>query len=231
MLQRIFIGFLIICSKVAIAQVDSADVIDYSKFGDAEGVKRYTTQKILNQLPQRIVSLGYEYHAGFDMPSVPISSMLPAMQNFRVNQVSSLRAQANIPVISTNKIIWQLGANYWGSKFNVDNPGTNLFAGNLDNRSMITSGINSTVFKPLNEKNFLIFQASADINGVFREFNDISSKAITVSGTAIYGWKTSEKNMIGAGISRTYRAGQILHVPVLFWSGLTILNHFLGYAA
>jgi hypothetical protein len=218
MLQRIFIGFLIICSKLAIAQVDSADVIDYSKFGDAEGVKRYTTQKILNQLPQRIVSLGYEYHAGFDMPSVPISSMLPAMQNFRVNQVSSLRAQANIPVISTNKIIWQLGANYWGSKFNVDNPGTNLFAGNLDNRSMITSGINSTVFKPLNEKNFLIFQASADINGVFREFNDISSKAITVSGTAIYGWKTSEKNMIGTGISRTYRAGQILHVPVLFWN-------------
>ena len=104
--------------------MDSADVIDYSKFGDAEGVKRYTTQKILNQLPQRIVSLGYEYHAGFDMPSVPISSMLPAMQNFRVNQVSSLRAQANIPVISTNKIIWQLRANYWGSKFNVDNPGS-----------------------------------------------------------------------------------------------------------
>ena len=76
MLRRIFVGFLIVCSKLAIAQVDSADVIDYSKFGDAEGVKRYTTQKILNQLPQRIVSLGYEYHTGFDMPSVPISSVL-----------------------------------------------------------------------------------------------------------------------------------------------------------
>ena len=118
MLQRIFIVFLIICSNAAIAQVDSTEVVDYSKFGDAEGVKRYTTQKILNQLPQRIVSLGYEYHAGFDMPSVPLSSMLPAMQNFRVNQVSSLKAQVNVPVISTNEIIWQLGANYWGSKFN-----------------------------------------------------------------------------------------------------------------
>ena len=156
MLQRIFVGFLIICSNAAIAQVDSAEVIDYSKFGDAEGVKRYTTQKILNQLPQRIVSLGYEYHDGFDMPGVPISSMLPAMQNFRVSQVSALKAQVNVPVISTNKIIWQLGANYWGSKFNVENPGNNLFAKSLDNRSMITSGINSTIFKPLNEKNFLI---------------------------------------------------------------------------
>jgi hypothetical protein len=39
-----------------------------------------------------------------------------------------------------------------------------------------------------------------------------------VSATAIYGWKTSEKNMIGTGIARTYRAGQLIHVPVLFWN-------------
>jgi len=218
MLLRIFFGFLLIVSNVATAQVDSSEVFDYSKFGDAEGVKRYGTLKVLNQLPQRIVSLGYEYHAGFNMPNVPIAALLPASQNFTVNQVSSFRAQANIPLISSNKIIWQLGANYWASNFNVDNPGSNLFANSINNRSMITSGINSVIFKPLNEKNFLILQASADINGVFQEFSDITTKAITVSGTAIYGWKTSDKNMIGTGISRTYRAGQILHIPVLFWN-------------
>jgi len=26
------------------------------------------------------------------------------------------------------------------------------------------------------------------------------------------------KNMIGAGLARTYRAGRLLHVPVLFWN-------------
>jgi len=218
MLLRIFFGFLLIVSNVATAQVDSSEVFDYSKFGDAEGVKRYGTLKVLNQLPQRIVSLGYEYHAGFNMPNIPIAALLPASQNFTVNQVSSFRAQANIPLISSNKIIWQLGANYWSSNFNVDNPGSNLFANSINNRSMTTSGINSVIFKPLNEKNFLILQASADINGVFQEFSDITTKAITVSGTAIYGWKTSDKNMIGTGISRTYRAGQILHIPVLFWN-------------
>ncbi len=218
MLLRIFFGFLLIVSNVATAQVDSSEVFDYSKFGDAEGVKRYGTLKVLNQLPQRIVSLGYEYHAGFNMPNIPNAALLPASQNFTVNQVSSFRAQANIPLISSNKIIWQLGANYWSSNFNVDNPGSNLFANSINNRSMTTSGINSVIFKPLNEKNFLILQASADINGVFQEFSDITTKAITVSGTAIYGWKTSDKNMIGTGISRTYRAGQILHIPVLFWN-------------
>jgi hypothetical protein len=83
---------------------------------------------------------------------------------------------------------------------------------------MTTAGINTTIFKPLNEKNFLILQASADVNGVFEKLSDVSGKALTYSWTAIYGWKTSEKNMIGTGIARTYRAGQLIHVPVLLWN-------------
>jgi hypothetical protein len=46
----------------------------------------------------------------------------------------------------------------------------------------------------------------------------MQSKAITTSATLIYGWKTSDNNMIGTGIARTYRAGQLIHVPVLFWN-------------
>lgn len=210
--------FLLTFSIGVFAQEDTAEVFDYSKFGDAEGVKRYCTQKVLNQLPQRIISVGYEYHGSFDMPGVKIGPDLPAYQDFRVEQVSAIRAQANIPVISTNRIIWQLGANYSSSKYAIQNPGNNLFASSLNNRSMITAGINTTIFKPLNEKNFLIAQSSLDMNGVFQNLDDLNSKAFTVSGTLIYGWKTSEKNMIGTGISRTYRAGQILHIPVLLWN-------------
>ena len=111
-----------------------------------------------------------------------------------------------------------MGANYWGSRFAVENPGTNAFARKLNERFMTSAGINTTIFKPLNEKNFLIFQGSADLNGVFEGFSDISGKALTFSATAIYGWKTSEKNMIGTGIARTYRAGQTIIVPVLLWN-------------
>jgi hypothetical protein len=205
-------------SAISFAQEDTTEVVDYAKFGDAEGVKRYCTQKVINQLPQRIVSLGYEYQGGFTMPGVRASSTSAVVQDFTINQVSSIKAQINIPIISNTKIIWQLGANYWASRFNVDNPSNNSFAQTLDSKALTTTGINSTIFKPLNEKNFLIVQASADMNGLFQRFSDISSEAITVSGTIIYGWKTSDRNMIGTGISRTYRAGQILHVPVLFWN-------------
>jgi hypothetical protein len=111
-----------------------------------------------------------------------------------------------------------MGANYWGSKFDIDQPGTNQFAKTMNSHALTSAGINSTIFKPLNEKNFLIIQASADLNGLFNDMSAINNKALTLSGTFIYGWKKSEKNMIGTGIARTYRAGQLIHVPVLFWN-------------
>lgn len=209
---------LSLASAAVQAQQDSTETFDYSQFGDAEGVKRYCNQKVLNQTPTRIVSIGYERQGEFHMPGVPVSAMLPAMQDFHVNAVSSIRAQVSIPVVATNKVIWQLGASYWGSRFAMANPGTNLFTKALNTHTMTSAGVNTTVFKPLNEKNFLILQASVDANGIFHEIGDVNGKAITVSGTAVYGWKTSEKNMIGTGIARTYRAGQLIHVPVLLWN-------------
>jgi hypothetical protein len=199
------------------SQTDTTENFDYSNFGDADGVKRFCTQKVLNQTPQRIISLGFEQYGAFEMPGVSfLTRQAPAQIN--INQVNAIRAQVNVPVISTNKLIWQMGVNYWSSKFNVANPNVNEFATALSNNALLTAGLNTTVFKPLNEKNFLIFQASADVNGLFENVNDIQNKAMTASGTIIYGWKTSEKNMIGAGLARTYRAGRLLHVPVLFWN-------------
>ena len=217
-MRNILMFSLLFLAASVIAQEDTTEVFDYSKFGDAEGVKRFCSQKVLNQSAQRIVSIGYEYHGAFSMPGVRLADMLPASQNFTVNKVSAIRAQVNIPVVSTNKFIWQLGANYWGSKYDIENPGTNLFAKSLHEGTMTSAGINSTIFKPLNEKNFLIIQGNADANGIFKGLSDVNGKSITISATAIYGWKTSEKNMIGTGLARTYRAGQVIHLPVLFWN-------------
>ncbi|MCA6483646.1 MAG: hypothetical protein IM540_11345, partial [Chitinophagaceae bacterium] len=96
---------LLIPVMLSAQQTDTAEVFDYSKFGDAEGVKRFCTQKVLNQTPQRIISIGYEYQGDFHMPSVPVSAMLPAMQDFHVNRVNSYRFQLNLPLVSTTKLI------------------------------------------------------------------------------------------------------------------------------
>ncbi len=217
-MHKIFTSALLLIATVANAQVDTTDNFDYSKFGEADGVKRYCTQKVLNQSPQKIISIGFERNNSFLMPGVPLGGMLQAYKDENVQQVSALKAQINIPVISNNKIIWQMGANYWSSNFNFEKPASSQFASYLNNHTMTSAGLNTTIFKPLNEKNFLIIQASADINGLFHDFSDINKDALTLSGTVIYGWKKSEKNMIGTGIARTYRAGQLIHVPVLFWN-------------
>ncbi len=217
-MKKYIMACLVVISLDASAQTDSTDNFDYSKFGDAEGVKRYATQKVVNQTPQRILSLGYEYQGGFTMPGIKLGPLLPASQDFQVDQVHSIRAQANIPVISTNKIIWQMGVNYWSSKFNIANASSNSFTNGINANAMTSAGINTILFKPLNEKNFLILQSSADFNGIFSSFKTINHQSLTISGTAIYGWKTSDKNMVGLGVSRTYRAGSVLHIPVLLWN-------------
>lgn len=217
-MRKLLMAILVVTPFCATAQSDSTETIDYAQFGDAEGVKRFCTQKVLNQTPQRVISLGYEQQAEFHMPGVRLSPMLPAQRDMHINRVSAIRAQVNVPVISNNRLIWQLGANYWGSRFDVKDPSSSSFAQEIDKHTMLSAGLNTTVFKPLNEKNFLIVQASADMNGIFESGSDINGKAMTFSGTAIYGWKKSEKNMIGTGIARTYRAGRLIHVPVLFWN-------------
>jgi hypothetical protein len=219
-MRKVYV-IILCCLSVSVsvqAQQDSTDIFDYSKFGDAEGVKRFCTQKVLNQTPLRVVSIGYEQHGSFTMPDVRFSNARPETQTYSVNRVSALRFQVNVPVISTNRFIWQLGASYWGSRFSIENPGTNLFAKSLNENTMTSAGINTTIFKPLDEKRFLIIQGSLDANGVFQRISDVTSQAYTFSGALIYGWKKSEKNMIGTGIARTYRAGQMIHLPVLFWN-------------
>jgi Domain of unknown function (DUF6268) len=205
-------------ASAQVTDTSAVDDMDYSKFGDAEGVKRYATQKVLNQAPNRIVSLNYEYQGGFAMPNVPLFTTNLAPQTFNANRLAGVRAQVNVPVVSNTKLILQLGANYWRSALNFKENTANPFIAKLEANGMHTAGINTTIFKPLNEKNFLIFQASADVNGVFDSFDEINSKAVTISATAVYGWKKSEKNMYGFGVARTYRAGQIIYVPVVLWN-------------
>ena len=136
---------------LSIAQTDSTEVLeDYSNYGEVDGVKRYATQKVLNQTPAKIISLGYDYTGEFHMPGIRISESLSVLEDKHVNQVDVFRAQLNIPVIATNKLIWQLGANYWGSKFQVMKPGVNAFANQLNASSAVS--IDADAFNALKNK-------------------------------------------------------------------------------
>jgi hypothetical protein len=105
----------------------------------------------------------------------------------------------NAPVVSGTKGILNLGATYWRTAYS----GTSfpdLLYSPLEQRGLHSAGINSTLFKPLNEKNLLIVQASLDGNALVQQ------------------GASPDSLMWGLGVSRTYRMGRLIHVPVLLYN-------------
>ncbi|WP_232066270.1 DUF6268 family outer membrane beta-barrel protein [Hymenobacter sp. BT18] len=192
-----------------------ADSLDFGEFGDADGqaARTFATQKVLYLSPTKLISLGYEGQPGFDLTTSGQTFDPPLTQE--VERFRGLRLGVNAPVISRSNFILNLGLTYWNTSVQV--PGSPGLWQAL-NKGLRSTGVNATVFKPFDIKRFLLLQASADLNGNYRSFGDVSSQALTYSGTAIYGWKPNDNFMWGLGVTRTYRAGQLLHIPVAFYN-------------
>ncbi|AII51213.1 DUF6268 family outer membrane beta-barrel protein [Hymenobacter sp. APR13] len=203
------------------APADSLGLEDFSSFGNADATanRPYASQKVLLQSPTKLISVGYEAQMPFDLtsigPLVPTTGG-PQKVTEQVDRFAGLRLGFNAPVISNSSLILNLGLTYWNTGVRVANAERTPLFRRLED-GLRSTGFNATVFRPLNDKNFLLVQGNVDLNGTYRNFDAISSKALTYSGTAIYGWKPSESYMWGLGLTRTYRAGQLLHIPVVYY--------------
>jgi Domain of unknown function (DUF6268) len=192
------------------ASDEPLEVFDVSLLSDAADAKTFCTQKVSNQTPTRLISLGYEYNTGFTNTNGTKD---------KINGMGGLRAGLQVLAISTNKMILSIGANYWGAKVNTS--ATNLGKGNnqLYNNRMDMQGLNALLFKPLDKKHFIIAQLNADVSAVGNNNNwFFDSKGITAYGSVIYGWKKNDYKMSGFGISRTYRLGRPLFVPIFLYN-------------
>lgn len=205
------------------AQIDSTktdkDNINFDDFVSADGqnAKIFCTQKITNLSPYRFISLGYENVFASTIATVSNPSTVNSnTTNNTINNLGGIRLALNTPVISKNNLTVSLGATVWNSNIAFEDAPADNFHKSITQLNSI--GLNTTVFKPFNEKNFAIIQISGDINGNYNNFGDISGRGLTLSATAIYGWKRSDNFMWGLGVSRTYRAGALLHIPVILYN-------------
>jgi hypothetical protein len=195
--------------------------INFDEFTDADDrkVKTFATQKVLYLSPARLISIGYEAQFGgqLDVSTVPPTpTIVPTLSP--IDAYRGLRIAANTPIISRNNVIVNLGVSYWNTAIKLQNEtgGFGQFA--PLSSGLRTAGLNATVFKPLDNRKFLIIQANADANGNYRGFGDLDSRHLTYSATAIYGWKRDDNFMWGLGVTRTYRGGDLLHIPVLLYN-------------
>jgi len=227
----LFVCFLI-TAQLSIAQTDTTKVEDnfdeYGEYGDNESVKRYCTQKVQFLTPTKLISIGYELQLPQTVETSfkPFLSSTPGLLPSEGNRSASflshgLRLGANFPVISRSSIIVNLGVNYYESRIKFENQATvdNAMHRALQQRGLRTTGLMVTVFKPLNEKNFVIVAANADLNGNYNfvDLQPLNTTRYSVLG--IYGWKKSDKLMWGLGWARTYRLGEVNNtVPLLMYN-------------
>lgn len=210
------------------AAAEEEDYSQYENLGFSDsGAKRFCSPKILGLSPQRFVSVAWDMQLAHEAEFSQVGSFEdgtapPFAETATIRSAGGLRLGANIPVISRNNLVWQMGATFWNTNYRVktvsraDNAAGLLEQ--LDERGLRTAGLNTTVFKPLGEKTFLLFQGSADLSGDYTFSTMQSLRYLRYSAAAIWGRRPSDRKQWGIGLSRTYRVGEMNYIPVVLFN-------------
>ncbi len=207
---------------------------DFSQYADVEVatstivVKKYCSQKIIGLSPAKLISAGYDFVFKNKLTADTLGNFLGNVDTIYNNY--GVRFAANFPVISNNKLILNLGVNYLDFKYSFERPINNVHPlnYNLATYGLRSYGLNGTLFKPLNEKQFLIIQAQGDWNGDFKMNELPAGNSLKISGAAIYGFKPHDRRQYGFGVTRTYRAGEVNYIPVFLYN-YTFQNRKMGF--
>ncbi len=219
-------------SSVAPAIIDAEE--DFSQYDDlsfaAEGAKRYCSPKIEGLSPAKLISVGYDYQMGYTMTADTFRpenlANVSMKESAKLLSSNGIRLGCNIPVISKTNLVWQMGFNYWEQRYKFENPDAlkNPMLTSLRDNGLRTMGINTTLFKPLDDVKFLLFQGSADLNGDYQFGKFMPLRYTKYSGALIYGKRTGEKKQWGLGVARTYRVGELNYIPIIFYNSTDIAN-------
>lgn len=219
------ITFCLLISLATSAQTGvPTDSLNFDDFGDVDNkeAKTFCTQKVLYLSPAKLISIGYEQQGNASLQSVlshssSTNSPIPVNTKRTLSRYGGLRLIVNTPVISRSNLIINLGVSYWNSNVDAEGLEQTPFWQAMQ-KGVRTTGMNATVFKPLDSRHFTLIQANADLNGNYKTLGDVRKNMLTISATAIYGWKRDDNFMWGVGLTRTYRGGNLLHIPVLYYT-------------
>lgn len=208
------------------AQVEDED---FDQYAEAEFVgnkaKTYANAKIIGLSPQRFVSIGFEMHGPHNGYFSSIGSYSKdqkpvATDSARFAAVYLPRIYANIPIISKNTGIWQLGLNYMESQYSRSSTTSkeNALSSILAENGLRTTGLFSTFYKPISEKAFWLFQAQADLSGDYSWQNIQALRYVRYSGAIMWGKRPHDRKQWAIGVARTYRVGAMNYIPVVMYN-------------
>jgi hypothetical protein len=215
---------------------DSYDDIDWSLYDDLgfedESIKRYANAKIEGLSPAKLISFGYDFQSPYTITpgdltlgdgTIIAGGEAEALQ---VNSTAGIRAGFNLPVVSQTNLVWQMGANYWNTSYNYAEAPTsadNPLHQTLSEHGLRTSGVNTTIYKPLDEEQFILFQGSADMSGTYGS-SLIPAQYLKYSAAVLWGKRPTEKKQWAVGVARTYRVGELNYIPVILYNKTSANN-------
>ena len=216
MMRKILL-LLLICPLMLKAQEEEFDMSDFEEASDA---KVYVNNKVLGLSPTKLINLSFDYAGSYNWETSAGSEFAGAYptQESNYDRNFGLRLETNYPVISNNKLIVNAYLNFWESVYRVDaqQPIIGQF---LDVYPLRTTAAGAFIFKPLNDKNFLLFQVEGALNGNYNlDSRSPDFGKTKFSAAALYGWKTDDYTNFAVGLTRTYRGGRLLHIPVVMFN-------------
>jgi hypothetical protein len=205
-----------------LAQNDTAaaeeDFSQYENLGFADnGARRFCTSKVLDLSPQKLISLGYDIQGPYSMNLDSFAGSNAISRN--ISNSRGLRFSANIPVISKNALTWTVGANYLEQRYS-EKAGGGLLRPPSNSDFLLngfrSAALNTTVFKPLDDQRFLLFQGQLEVNGDY-SLNTLGAAFDYAKSSAavLYGKKVHDRKQWALGAVRTWRAGEINYIPAL----------------
>jgi hypothetical protein len=130
-------------------------------------------------------------------------------QNYRLTYSKTLVTKPQLYVSFT--------AAYWFNNFGMPNTPSTNFGKLIANDNFHSLSVSSNIFKPINEKNFWLFNVSVEANANDKSLKKLGTRNVVAGGAILYGWKKGFKKMYGFGVIRSYRFGKVIHLPGLLY--------------
>lgn len=205
------------------AQEDSTYVeedFDFSEFELAtEPAKSFCNNKVLGQSPQTLVGAFYDF-----MPEHAITAGTPvANQNVDISDEASIEQSqrlaltTNLPIISRNNLLINFNLVFERQFYNITGSNGHPLLETLNDNGLTRMGSLFTVFKPLNDRTFLLGQFGFELNGSYALNNIQFENSLRLPAALLYGWKPNDRLMYAFGISRTYLGGALNYVPIIYY--------------
>ena len=203
-------------SQVEEETEEEEDYSLYDNFGTDESVKRFCTPKVVGLSPQKLVTIGFDFAGSHRISADSIGAF--GAQDGRVRNYMGMTLGANIPVLSNNKILINLGGAYTESRYTMVNDSlSNPLLKSVD-RGLKTLQLNTTIFKPLNEKHYLLAFIAGEYSGDYSFKRLQSLNFLRLTWVGVFGWKFNERFQFGIGATQTYRAGGKSFLPVIHYN-------------